>query len=70
MSSLEPKPPPTSGAMTRILCSGMPVTSEMKMRTKCGTWVADQIVYESTPAVGSTTTERGSIALGISRWLM
>ena len=25
--SLEPKPPPTSGAITRMFCSGMPVTS-------------------------------------------
>ena len=25
--SLPPKPPPTSGAMTRILCSGVPVSS-------------------------------------------
>ena len=48
----------------------MPVYSDMKMRTKCGTWVADQIVNSSGAGRGSTTTERGSIALGISRWLM
>ena len=35
------------------------------MRTKCGTWVADQTVNCS-PA-GSTTTERGSMNAGISR---
>ena len=29
--SFPPKPPPTSGAITRSLCSGMPVSSAMKM---------------------------------------
>ena len=63
--SFPPKPPPTSGAMTRSLCSGMPVSRAMKTLTKCGTCVADQITYCS--PVGSTTTERGSMKAGISR---
>src|SRR5438045_2628339 len=32
---LLPKPPPTSGAMTRSLSSGMPQTSDMMKRTMC-----------------------------------
>ena len=63
--SLPPKPPPTSGAMTRILDSGTPVPSARKIRTKCGTWVALHTVICS--PVGSTTTERGSMNAGTSR---
>ena len=33
---LLPNPPPTSGATTRILCSGVPVSSESRKRTMCG----------------------------------
>ena len=43
---------------------------ERKILTKCGTWVADQMVKESAEPVGSTMTARGSIALGMSRWLV
>ncbi len=42
--SLPPKPPPTSGATTRSLCSGMPVVMASMRRRMCGTWVADHIV--------------------------
>ena len=63
--SLPPKPPPTSGAMTRILDSGTPVVAASANRTMCGIWVADHIVYCS--PVGSTTTLRGSMNAGISR---
>jgi hypothetical protein len=35
--SLPPKAPPTSGAMTRSLCSGMPHIVDIRIRTKCGT---------------------------------
>ena len=63
--SLPPKPPPTSGAITRTLLSGMPSTSEVKIRTKCGTWVDDQIV--SCSGVGSTAIARGSMKAGMSR---
>ena len=41
--SFPPKPPPTSGAITRSLCSGMPVSSGMKTLTMCGICVADQM---------------------------
>ena len=63
--SLPPKPPPTSGAITRIFDSGTPVVAASANRTMCGIWVADHIVYCS--PVGSTTTERGSMNAGISR---
>ena len=37
MKILEPKPPPTSGAITRNLCSGaMPTKAEMTSRATCG----------------------------------
>ena len=51
--SLPPNPPPTSGAITRIFDSGMPVVAASANRTMCGIWVADHIVYCS--PVGSTT---------------
>ncbi len=63
--SLPPKPPPTSGAMTRIFDSGTPVVAASANRRMCGIWVADQTVICS--PVGSTTTERGSMNAGISR---
>ena len=63
--SLPPKPPPTSGAITRILDSGTPVVAASANRRMCGTWVADHIV--SCSPVGSTTTERGSMKAGIRR---
>ena len=63
--SLPPKPPPTSGAITRIFDSATPVVAARANRTMCGIWVADHIVYCS--PVGSTTTERGSMNAGMSR---
>ena len=63
--SLPPNPPPTSGAITRILCSGVPVTADSRKRRMCGIWVADQMVYVS--PVGSATTLRGSMNAGIRR---
>ena len=63
--SLPPKPPPTSGAMTRNLCSGISSVIASMSRRMCGIWVADHTV--SCGPVGSTTTERGSMNAGISR---
>ena len=63
--SLEPKPPPTSGAITRMFCSPMPVTRASMTRSTCGIWVADQSV--NSPPTHVATTARGSIAHGISR---
>ena len=37
---LPPKPPPTSGAITRILLSGTPRVTAVMVRRMCGIWVA------------------------------
>ncbi len=63
--SLPPKPPPTSGAITRILFSGTPVVAASANLRMCGICVEDHTVICS--LVGSTTTERGSMNAGISR---
>ena len=63
--SLPPKPPPTSGAMTRIFDSGTPVVAASANRRMCGIWVAHHTVICS--PVGSTTVERGSMKAGMSR---
>ena len=45
---LEPKPPPTSGAITRTLCSGRPMTKAViSSRSTCGFWLATYSVYSS-----------------------
>ena len=44
--SLEPKPPPTSGAITRTRSSPIPSRIDRNRRTKCGTWVEVQTVSE------------------------
>ena len=41
--SLPPKPPPTSGAITRIFDSGTPSTAASRNRRMCGIWVADHM---------------------------
>ena len=68
--SLAPKPPPTSGATTRMLFSGMPVTSASSTLSTWGIWVEVQIVSSSLMPIGAATTERGSMGLGMRRWLM
>jgi hypothetical protein len=65
---LEPKPPPTSGAITRTLCSGRPSTKAViSRRSTCGFWLATYSVYSSVARLNWATTQRGSIALGTSR---
>ena len=63
-----PNPPPTSGAMTLILCSATPVTTEVRNLAMCGFWVVLQSVSSPEASVHCATAERGSIALGISLW--
>ena len=71
MKILEPKPPPTSGAITRSLCSGaMPTKAEMTRRATCGFCVVFQRVRPSVPASYSPIAARGSIAFGTRRLLM
>ena len=65
--SLEPKPPPTSGATTRILSSVMPSWIDRITRAMCGIWVELQSV--SLPWRHSASAPRGSIAAPAVRWL-
>ena len=71
MGTLLPNPPPTSVAMTRILCSPIPVTKDARNRTMCGFWLVLHRVNSPIAPVQFATAERGSMALGISRcWRM
>ena len=63
-----PKPPPTSGAMTRTLCSGTPVTTEVRNRAMCGFCDVFHSVSSPVGATHCAIAARGSIALAISRW--
>ena len=65
--SLEPNPPPTSGAITRTFCSGMPTMIPRKILRKWGTWVDDHTVSCLPNGVYSATTPRVSMATGKSR---
>ncbi len=68
MKILEPKPPPTSGAMTLSLCSGAsPMKAERTSRATCGFWLVVKSVMASVPESYSATAARGSMAFGISR---
>ena len=44
MGTLLPNPPPISGEITLILCSGTPATIAYRVRCACGAWVVAQIV--------------------------
>ncbi len=71
MKIFEPKPPPTSGAITRSLCSGaMPMKAEITSRATCGFCEVFQSVKWSLPASYSASAARGSIAFGTRRLLM
>ena len=70
MKIFEPKPPPTSGAITRNLCSGaMPTKADMTSRATCGFCVVFQSVKASVPESYSPIAARGSIAFGTRRLL-
>src|SRR5260370_886257 len=71
MKIFEPKPPPTSGAMTRNLCSGaMPTKAAMTRRATCGVCVAFHKVRWPLGASYSASAARGSMAVGTSRVLV
>ena len=65
--SFEPNPPPTAGAITRSLCSGMPVVAASMILRMWGICVADHTVTSPPWGCGTTATPRGSMAAGISR---
>ena len=54
----------------RRLFSGIPVTSAMRTRRMCGICVDDQTVISSLMPIGAATTDRGSMKVGMRRWLM
>jgi hypothetical protein len=65
-----PKPPPTWSATQRILFSGMPKTKAViSRRMMCGSCELIQTVYS--PVAGSywAAAPRGSMGVGIRRWL-
>ena len=65
--SLAPKPPPTSGATTRILSSGISRMPASRKRAMCGICV-DEYSATLSPRV-SPTQPRGSIGAPEMRWL-
>ncbi len=66
--SLAPKPPPTSGAITRIASVPRPVTSASAARTPKGVCVVDQWVSRpSSPQAAAAA--RTSSGQGARRWL-
>ena len=67
MPTLPPKPPPMSGEMTRILCSGRPATSAYTVRCACGAWVVDQIVSLPVTLSKSATAPQVSSGAGCTR---
>ena len=46
---MQPKPPPTSGAMARTWSSPISFIEAMNDRSRCGDWVDDQMVIVSLP---------------------
>ena len=70
MKIFEPKPPPTSGAMTRSLCSGaMPTKAAITSRATCGFCEVFHSVKFCVPLSYSPIATRGSIAFGTRRLL-
>src|ERR1700681_1961084 len=58
MNIFDPKPPPTSGAITRSLCSGaMPTKAAMTSRATCGFCVVFQSVRPPVPASYSAVVD-------------
>ena len=68
---LDPNPPPTSPEITRTLCSGIPSTNAaMSSRWTWGFWEVTQQVSSPIAELYEAIEARGSIALGIRRWLI
>ena len=57
-STLEPKPPPTSGAITRTFASGIPSTSVYAVRMMCGACVEVKTVMSPVAGTRRTSTAR------------
>jgi len=65
---LQPKPPPTSGATTRMRTSEMPRHCASCCFTRCGTWVEVHTVSFCGPSSQWASTARGSIETGATFW--
>ena len=68
LSIFAPKPPPTSGAITRICSGSSPSMPASTMRSWCGVWVESQAVSRPS-GPSSAADERGSSGHGAMRWL-
>ncbi|PYM32325.1 MAG: hypothetical protein DME15_14425 [Candidatus Rokuibacteriota bacterium] len=60
--SLAPKPPPTSGAITRTRWGSRPSSSQTNWRTWCGTWEDAHTV--SSPAIELYSATRPRVSIG------
>src|SRR4028119_1201285 len=60
MFSLEPNPPPTSGATTLIWFSGIPVARESTILARWGTWVDENTTNPPCPGSGGEPTRLGA----------
>ena len=68
---MDPKPPPTSPEITRTLCSGIPSTNAaMSRRWTWGFWEVTQRVSSPVAELYEAMDARGSMALGMRRWLI
>ena len=67
MPTLLPKPPPMSGLITRILCSGRPATIAYSVRWACGAWVLHQMVSLPVTLSMSATAPHVSSGAGCTR---
>ena len=61
-----PNPPPTSGTITRIRPSGIPVASASRRRRRCGHWVEAQKV--SSPRAASKLAAQPRVSMGTAAW--
>ncbi len=67
MGTLLPNPPPISGEITRILCSGTPVTMAYRVRCACGAWLVAQTVSLPLTRSKSATIPQVSSGAGCTR---
>ncbi len=68
LSIFAPKPPPTSGAITRTCAGSSPSVPASTMRSWCGVCVESQAVTRPSGPT-SAAAERGSSGHGAIRWL-
>ena len=67
MGTLLPNPPPISGEITRILCSGRPAIMAYRVRCACGAWLVAQTVSLPLTRSKSATIPQVSSGAGCTR---